>query len=439
MQVYKFGGTSVGSASNIRRIGSLLGSKQDKLVVVSAMSGTTNALVEVNECCKRKDIEKGELILKELKQKYLETSRFLLQNAQNKALYSEYLAGKFNWLIELLHTQNCQENEKTILAQGEIITSELIQYYLTEKGLQPVLLQALNFMRIDDNREPDFEYITTHLAIEMQRYPDSSLYLTQGFVCTNPTGKTDTLTRGGSDYTATILGNVLDADEIQIWSDIDGMHNNDPRYVQNTKTVSFLAFEEAEELAYFGAKVLHPTCILPAKVKNIPVKLKNTMNPESEGTLISSSPVSKTKGFKAVAAKDGIVAIKIQSERMLLAYGFLRKIFEIFEAHKTSVDMITTSEVSVSMTIDNSTHLDKIVAELQLLGNVEIMTNQTIICVVGNLDASETGLLNMLTTALKQIPIRMVSYGSSQSNATFLINSENKIAALQALSSKIFQ
>jgi aspartate kinase len=326
--------------------------------------------------------------------------------------------------------------EKTILAQGELISTAMFQLYLQEIGENSVLLPALEFMLIDKNAEPDESFIAENLAKQLAKYPDKMIYLTQGFICRNSYGEIDNLQRGGSDYTASLIGAAVNADEIQIWTDIDGMHNNDPRFVEGTNPVPVLHFEEAAELAYFGAKILHPTCILPAKLANIPVRLLNTMEPKAQGTLISTQ---RKKGkIEAVAAKDNITAIKIKSGRMLLAYGFLRKVFEIFESYQTSIDMVTTSEVGVSVSIDNPKRLDEIVNDLKKFGTVTVDKDMVIICVVGDLPFENIGFQAKVISAMSEIPIRMISYGGSNYNISFLIKAEDKKRALNALSTGLF-
>ncbi|MDY5313420.1 MAG: aspartate kinase, partial [Prevotella sp.] len=327
--------------------------------------------------------------------------------------------------------------EKSIVAQGEIISTNMVVNYLQECGVKAILLNALDFMRTDKNAEPDPQYIKEKLQAIMNDNEGYQIYITQGFICRNAYGEIDNLQRGGSDYTASLIGAALPAEEIQIWTDIDGMHNNDPRFVENTKAVRQLNFEEAAELAYFGAKILHPTCVQPAKFAGIPVRLKNTMKPDAEGTIINNEQGKGT--IKAVAAKDNITAIKIKSSRMLLATGFLRKVFEIFESYQTPIDMITTSEVGVSMSIDNDTHLDEIVDELRKYGTVTVDSDMCIICVVGDLDWHNVGFETIATDAMKNIPVRMVSYGGSNYNISFLINESDKKQALNNLSDTLFK
>jgi aspartate kinase len=326
--------------------------------------------------------------------------------------------------------------EKAVLAQGELLSTALVQFYLEEIGVKSALLPALNFMRIDANEEPDLAYIEKHTQSELALHPGVELFITQGYICRNAFGEIDNLKRGGSDYTATLLGAALRCIEIQIWTDIDGMHNNDPRIVNKTFPISELSFDEAAELAYFGAKILHPTCVLPAQKRNVPVRLLNTMQPEAKGTLIGAAPSADR--ITAVAAKDGITAIKIRSARMLLAYGFLRSVFEVFERYRTPIDMITTSEVAVSLTIDNSAHLDEIIADLQDFGQVEIDREQTIVCIVGTFGKDKQGYASRVFDSLKEIPIRMISYGGSENNISILVDGSMKKQALQALNSGLF-
>jgi aspartate kinase len=312
----------------------------------------------------------------------------------------------------------------------------MFHYYLSETGIDSAFLPALNFMRIDKDGEPDYFYIQENLERILADEPKHKLFITQGFICRNAYGEVDNLKRGGSDYTASLIGSVLQADEVQIWTDIDGFHNNDPRYVDNTSALKQLSFDEAAELAYFGAKIMHPSSIMPCKLKSVPVRLKNTLNPVEEGTLITNDETGK--GIKAIAAKDGISAVKIKSGRMLLAYGFLRKVFEIFEIYKTPIDMITTSEVAISLTIDDSTNLKEIESELVKFGNVEIDENQSIICIVGDFISESTGSAKRVLEALENIPLRMISYGGSKHNISVLVNQEDKVSALQALSRNLF-
>ena len=316
------------------------------------------------------------------------------------------------------------------------MSTNMVLNYLQEKGVKAVLLSALDFMRTDKNAEPDLTYIKEKLVKIMDENEGYQIYITQGFICRNAYGEVDNLLRGGSDYTASLVGAALEAEEIQIWTDIDGMHNNDPRVVDKTEAVRQLHFEEAAELAYFGAKILHPTCIQPAKFAGIPVRLKNTMEPDAPGTIIDN--VTMRGKIKAVAAKDNIIAIKIKSSRMLLATGFLRKVFEIFESYQTAIDMVATSEVGVSMSIDNDAHLSEIVDELKKYGTVTVDTDMCIICVVGDLDWSNVGFETLATDALKNIPVRMISYGGSNYNISFLIKAADKKRALQSLSDTLF-
>ena len=349
----------------------------------------------------------------------------------------EFLRNEFNYLRSFTKDLFTSFEEKNIIAQGEIISTNMMTNYLLEKGIKTVLLSALDFMRTDKNAEPDLHYLKDKLSVVMKDNEGYNVYITQGFICRNAYGEVDNLQRGGSDFTASLIGAALPADEIQIWTDIDGMHNNDPRFVEKTDAIHQLNFEEAAELAYFGAKILHPTCVQPAKYAGIPVRLKNTMDPAAEGTIIDNVLI---KGkIKAVAAKDSITAIKIKSSRMLFATGFLRKIFEIFESYQTPIDMITTSEVGVSMSIDNCTHLNEIVDELKKYGTVTVDTDMCIVCVVGDLDWSNIGFETLVLDAMKNIPIRMISYGGSNYNISFLIKASDKKRALQNLSDMLFK
>lgn len=436
MKVLKFGGTSVGSAARMKDVANLVCDGIPKLVVLSAMSGTTNSLIEIADYLYKKNSSGAMELINSLEQKYQVVCDELYSSEKYLSETKAFIKEKFDYLRSLSKSIFTTFEEKCIVAQGELISTRLFTNYLLEKGVNTCLLPALDYMRIDKNAEPDMAYITEHLKELLDANPGYDQYITQGFICTNFYGETDNLQRGGSDYTASIIGAAIEAEEIQIWTDIDGMHNNDPRFVEGTDPVPFLHFEEAAELAYFGAKILHPTCILPAKLHNIPVRLLNTMDPTAHGTLISNE-INKGK-IEAIAAKDGIASIKIKSGRMLLAYGFLRKVFEIFETYQTSIDMITTSEVGVSVSIDNLKHLDEIVNDLKKFGTVTVETDMVIICVVGDLPYQNVGFQAQVVSALKDIPIRMISYGGSNYNISFLIKSEDKVRALRALSAHIF-
>ena len=436
MKVLKFGGTSVGSAARMKDVANLVCDGIPKLVVLSAMSGTTNSLIEIADNLYKKNSSGAMELINSLEQKYQLVCDELYSSEKYLSETKAFIKEKFDYLRSLSKSIFTSFEEKCIVAQGELISTRLFTNYLLEKGVNTCLLPALDYMRIDKNAEPDMAYITEHLKELLDANQGYDQYITQGFICTNFYGETDNLQRGGSDYTASIIGAAIEAEEIQIWTDIDGMHNNDPRFVEGTDPVPFLHFEEAAELAYFGAKILHPTCILPAKLHNIPVRLLNTMDPSAHGTLISNE-INKGK-IEAIAAKDGIASIKIKSGRMLLAYGFLRKVFEIFETYQTSIDMITTSEVGVSVSIDNLKHLDEIVNDLKKFGTVTVETDMVIICVVGDLPYQNVGFQAKVVDALKDIPIRMISYGGSNYNISFLIKSEDKVRALRALSAHIF-
>ncbi len=437
MKVMKFGGTSVGSPKRIKEVSSLITETgEPTFIVLSAMSGTTNSLVEISNYLYKKNPDGANEIINCLENKYMLHVEELYTTEVYKQKTREFLHDEFDYLRSFTKNLFTSFEEKSIVAQGEIMSTNLVVNYLQENGVKAVLLNALDFMRTDKNGEPDLQTIKEKLSEIMKANEGYQIYLTQGFICRNAYGEIDNLLRGGSDYTASLVGAALPAEEIQIWTDIDGMHNNDPRVVEDTEALHQLNFDEAAELAYFGAKILHPTCVLPAKYANIPVRLKNTMDPKAEGTLINNVVV---KGkFKAVAAKDNITAVKIKSSRMLLATGFLRKIFEIFESYQTPIDMITTSEVGVSMSIDNNTHLNEIVNELKKYGTVTVDTDMCIICVVGDLDWNNLGFETQALDAMKNIPVRMISYGGSNHNISFLIREADKKQALQSLSAILF-
>jgi len=437
MKVMKFGGTSVGSPDRMKNVASLItASGEPTFVVLSAMSGTTNSLVEVADYLYKKNPEGANEVINNLEKQYVKHVDELLSDPQHRERLRAFLVDEFNYLRSFTKDLFTSFEEKTIVAQGEVISTNMMVSYLQEIGVKAVLLDALDFMRTDKNNEPDMAFIRENLARLMEENQGYQIYITQGFICKNAYGETDNLLRGGSDYTASLVGAVLPADEIQIWTDIDGMHNNDPRVVDKTEAVRQLNFEEAAELAYFGAKILHPTCVQPAKYAGIPVRLKNTLDPDAEGTIINNEVLHNK--IKAIAAKDKITAIKIKSSRMLLATGFLRKVFEIFESYQTPIDMIVTSEVGVSMSIDNDSHLEEIVDELKKYGTVTVDTGMCIVCVVGDLDWNNVGFETLVTDAMKNIPVRMISYGGSNYNISFLIKEEDKQRALQSLSHKLF-
>ena len=438
MKVMKFGGTSVGTPARMKEVTKLITkSGEPVFVVLSAMSGTTNSLVEISDYLYKKNPEGANEIINQLERKYVKHVDELYQSDEVKQETREFLTSEMNYLRSFTKELFTSFEEKNIVAQGEMISTNMVVNYMNEQGIKAVLLNALDFMRTDKNSEPDLVYIKEKLQAIMKENEGNQVYVTQGFICRNAYGEVDNLQRGGSDYTASLVGAAIGADEIQIWTDIDGMHNNDPRVVEKTEPVHQLHFEEAAELAYFGAKILHPTCVQPAKYAGIPVRLLNTMQPDAEGTTISNA--TEYGKIKAVAAKDNIIAIKIKSSRMLLATGFLRKVFEIFESYQTPIDMVCTSEVGVSMSIDNSAHLGEIVDELKKYGTVTVDTGMCIICVVGDLDWSNIGFETRVLDAMKNIPVRMISYGGSNYNISFLIREEDKKRALQSLSDQLFK
>lgn len=433
----KFGGTSVGTPERMKEVAGLVTrSGEPTFVVLSAMSGTTNTLIEISNYLYKKNPEGANEIINTLEKKYAQHVDELYATDEYKEKTRQFLQDEFDYLRSFTKDLFTSFEEKSIVAQGEIISTNMVANYLQECGVKTVLLCALDFMRTDKNAEPDTQYIKEKLKPLMDANEGNQIYITQGFICRNAYGEVDNLQRGGSDYTASLVGAALEAEEIQIWTDIDGMHNNDPRVVDKTDAVRQLNFEEASELAYFGAKILHPTCVQPAKYAGIPVRLKYTMDPDAPGTIIDNVLVRGK--IKAVAAKDNITAIKIKSSRMLGASGFLRKVFEIFESYQTAIDMIATSEVGVSMTIDNDSHMTEIVDELKKYGTVTVDTDMCIVCVVGDLDWSNIGFETLASEAMQNIPVRMISYGGSNYNISFLIRESDKKRALQNLSDKLF-
>ena len=432
-KVLKFGGTSVGSETNMRKVAEIIRHEQAKVTVLLAMSGTTDSLVKISSDAKNGKNCSATILL--LKNKYDTCIQNLLSQYKEEAL--KKAEEVFSSIKTKAHNYKGISTEREILAQGELLTSAIFTFFLKESGLKAVLLNIPDYMHLNEEHTVNTDYLEKSIRPIIETSDDDTYFVTQGFICKNANGELDNLGRGGSDYSAALIGAAINASEVQIWTDIDGMHNNDPRYVENTYPIHKMSFDEAAELAYFGAKILHPATIQPCKEHGIAVRLKNTMAPQAEGTLITNSGDSEKK-FHAVAAKDNITVIRICSARMLMAYGFLRKVFEIFENYKTPIDMITTSEVAVSLTIDNDEHLSEIVEELKTLGNIEIEKGNTIICVVGKLDHSKSGLVARILESINNIPIKMISYGASNRNVTFLISSENKKEALQFLNNHLF-
>ena len=433
----KFGGTSVGTPQRMNQVLELINADSaSKIVVLSALSGTTNALVNISDAIAEGYRKEAKRKIEELETHYKNFVESLVQTDAAKQKANAIVSEHFEFLNIILKISFSEALNKDILAQGELLSTKLFCVFLEEKNIDYVLLPALEFMSIDAYEEPQIGSIKVKLSQLLQHHEDKKLFVTQGYICRNAKGEVDNLKRGGSDYTASLIAAALSAEVCEIWTDISGLHNNDPRIVGKTFAIEHLSFDEAAELAYFGAKILHPACIWPARSYNIPVKLLNTMEPTAVGTTITQT--AKSKGVKAVAAKDGIIAIKIKSSRMLLAYGFLRKIFEVFEKYKTSIDMITTSEVAVSVTIDDSTNLKQILKELEPLGTVETDTDQTIISIVGNEIVESDDILKNIFNSIMSVPVRMVSYGGSHHNISILIGSNYKQQALQSINSGVF-
>lgn len=436
MIVLKFGGTSVGSVENFRKVAKIVGETSGKkIVVLSAMSGVTNSLVSIADHLEQGEREQALVIIHALNLKYQDVAKELLESDDSFFKAQVVLKRHHQVLLSAAEEDYTLGIQKIIMAQGELVSTNLFQLHLEEIHSDSVLLSALDFMHIDQYGEPNSVVIKERLNKVLANH-DASIYVTQGFICRNESNAIDNLNRGGSDYSASLIGAAVSASQIQIWTDIDGMHNNDPRFVDSTFSVEELSFDEAAELAYFGAKILHPQSIIPAQENNIPVLLKNTFKPECKGTLIHNK--AKVIKIRAIAAKDNITAIKIKSYRMLMAYGFLKKIFEVFEANKTSIDMITTSEVAVSLTIDNTSKLEKIKSELQGFGNIEVDSDLSIICIAGDLAQNKKGITSAIFEGLKDIPIRMISYGGSNYNLSFLVKTSDKTSVLNILNAGLF-
>lgn len=437
MRVLKFGGTSVGKPERMHHIAGLINDGVEKIVVLSAVSGTTNSLVAIHTAYQTEGKKAAHQLIDQLEATYHPFIQNLYDNNDSLKKGKALIKEKFDLLRSFDADNFSEADAKTILAQGELISTHLFLYYVQEIGLSATLIPALEFMKIVDG-EPDQDFTAKEIQKTLAKAGKHQIYITQGYICMNEKGEIDNLRRGGSDYTATLVGSAIPATEIQIWTDIDGMHNTDPRVVKDTFPIHELSFDEAAELAYFGAKILHPSCVLPAQKASVPVKLLNTMEPKAKGTVISKDVTSTPNKVKAIAAKDGITAIKIRSSRMLNAYGFLKKVFEVFENYQTSIDMITTSEVAVSLTIDDDKNLDAIVKDLASFSIIEIDKHQTIICVAGEFDHTETGIAIKVLTPLKNIPIRMISSGGSTSNISILLDTKFKVEAMNALNEDLF-
>lgn len=436
MKVLKFGGTSVGSAQRMKNVASIICNEKQNIVVLSAMSGTTNALVDICGCFYRKEPDEANKIISRLEQVYAMHIDSLYTSDTYKEQALELVAERFRYVWSFVDAPFTSFDEKAVLAQGELISTGMMDLYLKEEGVRSVLLPALDFMRTTTDGEPDLAYLKEKLCVLLSSSDEADLFITQGFICRNAYGKIDNLQRGGSDYSASLIGAAMAAEEIQIWTDIDGMHNNDPRVVDHTTPVRQLNFEEAAKLAHFGAKILHPCCIHPAKESNIPVRLLNSLQPTAPGTLISNT--AEKGRIKAVAAKDDIIYIKIKSLNILPAHKFLSLVFNTFETYKTAVDMVTTSDVGVSVTTDNSEHLSEIISCLEEYATISVEKNMVIVCVVGDLEWQNVGFEAQIVNTLKDVPVRMISYGGSSSNVSLVMKAEDKVSALQALSSRLF-
>lgn len=437
MKILKFGGTSVGKPDRMQQVASLITEeKEKKIVVLSALSGATNTLVEIGRLLNEKQKKEALSKIEALYDHHLNFSRELLKTENKRIKATKILDIHFGFMKSLTSAFFNKRLNNELLAQGELLSTQLFQLYLEECAVNATLIPALEFMAIDEDKEPDIDYIKFHLDPILKVNEKYDIYITQGYICRNHEGEIENLKRGGSDYTATLIGAALQVEEVQIWTDIDGMHNNDPRVVEKTYPISELSFNEASELAYFGAKILHPSSIWPVQKYKVPVRLKNTMNPKAYGTYISSK--EEVKKIKAIAAKDNITAIKIKSSRMLMAYGFLRKVFQIFENYRTPIDMITTSEVAVSLTIDDNSNLQPILKEINEFSDVIIDENQSIICIVGNLIVEKEEVLQKVFRALEAFPIRMISYGGSKYNISVLVDTKHKEAALKELNRHVF-
>lgn len=436
MKVMKFGGTSVGTPQRIKDVTRLVNDGEPKIVVLSALSGTTNALIQINDDYYADENELALRKIDELEQIYRKHADELYRSIKYKDETLRFFKETFDFIRSFSESDFSMSEAKQIVGQGELLSTNMVINYMKEQGINAILIPALDFMKIGKDCMPDEDYIKEKLDSILTNNPGNQIYLTQGFICRNAYGEIDNLLRGGSDYTASLIGAAVEASEIQIWTDIDGMHNNDPRVVEGTRPVHFLSFEEAAELAYFGAKILHPTCVLPAKKAGIPVRLLNTMDPSAEGTMISNQ--FEKGSIKAIAAKDNITVINITSSRMFMAYGFMAKVYEIFNKYKTCIDVVCTSEVGVSVSIDNDSFLNELVTDLCQLGIVEIDRDMCIVSVVGDLNWHNVGFETAATEAMRDIPVRMISYGGSPYNISYIIKKSNKNQAMQSLNNYLF-
>lgn len=436
MKILKFGGTSVGSPQRMREVAGIInGVPGKKIVVLSAVSGTTNSLVSISDLCAASEKEEAHKVANELRLKYDQFVKELFESGDYLKTNEQFINEVFDHIAQLINQNYSEQVAKMLLVQGEILSTQFFTDYLKASGTSGAMLMAQDFMTLDTYAEPDLKMTKSKLSALLADR-NEEVIITQGYVARNASGGMDNLRRGGSDYSATIIGAILQAEEVQIWTDIDGMHNNDPRLIKNTYPIARLSFEEASELAYFGAKVLHPHCIVPAQMHEVPVRIKNTMDPEAGGTLISAE--KEPQAIKAIAAKNNITAIKIKSSRMVMAYGFLKKVFEVFEKYRTPIDMITTSEIAVSLTIDNPQHIKEITTEIAQYGFVEVDSEQTIICIVGDLIAERKGVGRAIFNALDDIPLRMISYGGSRNNISLLVHQKHKNEALIKLHEALF-
>jgi len=436
MKILKFGSASIATADKIKNVATIVEKGHGDIVVLSSMRGTAEALTEVSDYLYKKNQEGATEVINRLEKQYRNLASTLYSDSSTKLQAGEMISARFDYIRTFTKDLFTLFEERVVMAQGELISSELFHLYLLEQKINAVLVPALDFMRTDKNAAPDPVYIKDKLISFLNASPNADMYITQGYICRNAYGEIDDLRKGGSDFTASLVGVAVGADEVQIWADVDAMQNNDPRYVKGTKVIPFLNFDEAAELAYFGTKILHPSSILPAKLANIPVRLKNIEYPEAQGTLISNE--TEAKAIKAVAARDNITAIKIKSGRMLLAHGFLRRMTEVFENYQTSIDMLATSEIGVSLTIDDDKNLQLIVDDLKKYGTVSVDADMVIVSVIGDLESDDEGFASNILSAVKGVPIRMISYGGSKYNFSFLIEKKDKEKTLQILNDKLF-
>lgn len=436
MKVLKFGSAAIGSVDKIQAVASIVEKEKNNIIVLSSIKGTAETLAEISKYLYNKNQEGAFELINQLDDTYTSLISDLFETEEYRVKALKFIRWRIDYIRSFSKDLFTLFEERIVMSQGELISTDIFSFYFSERGTKAITIPALDFVRTDKNSVPDQDFLKEQLGPLLNVSEDVDLFMTQGYICRNVYGEIDDLRKGGSDYTASLIGSSLKLEEIQIWADVDVMQNNDSRYIKGTKAIRKLNFDEAAELTYFGEKILHPSSILPAKIANVPVRLKNTMNPDAEGTLISND--TDPGVIKAVAAKEGITVIQVRSAKMLLAHGFLRRILEVFDDYQTPIDMLTTSEVGVSITIDDARRLRDITDDLKKYGTVSVDEDMAIVCVIGDLNWLNIGFESQIADALKDIPIRMISYGGSNYNMSFLVRKKDKEKSLNLLNNKLF-